>query len=1015
MQPRCSGRRLLLCDKPPTGETPVSTANSRRRVKIVRELSIPGSILTTIAQMTDTEAVMNLLRKVPLFANLKDEDKVCIEETEEWRLPAGETLFQEGQHAEHFFVLLEGEIVVWEKQGDQEIVVVRNRPGAFFGEIALLLGTPYMLSGRAEGDCRLVVFPEEAFWKLLRLCPAISGEIFRAMATHLRNIEGSARQQEKLEALGTMSAGLAHELNNPSAAAQRIAVDLGEVIQMIQSVAHRLHHTLEYEHWDRLIALVGEVLKNPSAGKQHYSFEQSDSEDALTAWLREEGVTDAWKIAPVLVGAGLDTSALVSLRDLLPKNAFGDAMQWIALRLKIQTLLDDAEQSTGRIASLVDAVRSIARQERAEAADIDVHEQLRSALGVLDHKLQNVRVAQNFSSECGHVRGYPSELAQVWVNLLDNAADAVNGGGEIAIQTLRDDNQTVVEITDNGPGIPPENLSHIFEPFFTTKGVGLGKGLGLTISQGIVGDRHGGEIEAESKAGETRFIVRLPERRVERNEGAEAIVANRAVMAELTEGFEEIESPPSIQSSAVSDGAFATIFDVPLFAQLDASQRACLSTGTEIRCETGQTVVREGDPSSFFYVMLEGELRVTKFFDEQEIFLATRVPGEFVGEIPILLDIPNSVLIRAVAGSRLFRLPRAGFLDLLRTSPTVAREIMRTLAMRLRNMEGYSLEREKLIQLGTMAAGLAHELSNPATAARRAATGLRQSVEKVQDYACELNERLNAEQWQQLVATSKEAIHCTESQPKLNSLEQSDREEAIECWLDSHKVADAWDLAPALVNARVDEATLETVKRTVPAQDLENAIQWLAANLTTRDLLKSITHSTERISELVSAVKSYSFMDQAPWQEIDVHEGIENTLIILGHKLRNVTVTRDFDRTLPRLYAYGGELNQVWTNLIDNAIYAVGGTGRIDIRTRRDGEFFLVEIADNGSGIPPEARPHIFTVPFFTTKGGSGTGLGLVISHRIVVERHNGKIDFSTGPDGTQFNVRLPFESPAHA
>ena len=316
-----------------------------------------------------------------------------------------------------------------------------------------------------------------------------------------------------------MSAGLAHELNNPSSAAQRIAVHLGEVIQTIQSVAHRLHHTLEHEHWDRLIALVGEVLKNPSAGKQYHSIEQSDSEDALTAWLREGGVSDAWKIAPVLVGAGLDMSALVSLREDLPKNAFGDAVRWIALRMKLKTLLDDAEQSTGRIASLVEAVRSIARQERAEAADIDVHEQLRSALGVLDHKLKNVRVAQNFSSESGHVRGYPSELAQVWVNLLDNAADAVNGGGEIAIQTRRDDNQTVVEIIDNGPGIPPENLSHIFEPFFTTKGVGSGKGLGLTISQGIVGDRHGGEIEVESKAGETRFIVRLPVRQVERNEG----------------------------------------------------------------------------------------------------------------------------------------------------------------------------------------------------------------------------------------------------------------------------------------------------------------------------------------------------------------------------------------------------------------------------------------------------------------------------------------------------------------
>jgi signal transduction histidine kinase len=950
---------------------------------------------------------MSLLRKVPLFANLKEEDKVCIEEAEEWRLAAGEMLFQEGEQANNFFVLLEGEISVSKKHG----VVARNRAGAFFGEIPLLLGTPYMLSARAERDCRLIVFPEESFWNLLRLCPAISGEIFRAMVTRLRNIEGSARQQEKLEALGTMSAGLAHELNNPSSAAQRIAVHLGEVIQTIQSVAHRLHHALEHEHWDRLIALVGEVLESLSARKHHHSIEQSDSEDALTTWLREGGTTDAWKIAPVLAGAGLDKSALISLREDLPKNAFGDAVRWIALRITIQTLLDDAEQCTGRIASLVDAVRSSAKQERAEVADIDVHEQIRSTLGALDHKLKNLRVTQNFSSECGHVRGYPSELAQVWVNLLDNAADAVNGGGEISIETRRDDNQTVVEIIDNGPGIPPQNLTHIFEPFFTTKGVGSGKGLGLTISQGIVGDRHGGEIEVESKAGETRFIVRLPVRQIERNEGPEAIAASRAYMAELTEQLEEMESRPAPQTPAVSEGAFATVFDVPLFAQLDDSQRACFSTGTEIRLKAGETFIRDGDPADFFYVMLEGELRATKYYGDQEIFLGEVVPGEFFAEIEILLEIPNWVLIRVVADSRLFRLPRAGLWDLLRTSPVVAREIMRTLATRLRNLEGYKQEREKLIQLGAMAAGLAHELNNPATAARRAAADLRQSVEKVQDYACELNETLSAEQWQQLVATSKDAVHCAASQPKLNSLEQSDREQAIECWLDSQNIADAWELAPALVNAHIDQEELEALKRTVPAQDLENAIHWLAANVTTRDLLKSITHSAERISELVRAVKSYSFMDQAPWQEIDVHEGIENTLIILGHKLRNVTVTRDFDRTLPRLCAYGGELNQVWTNLIDNAIYAVGGTGRIDVRTRRDGEFFLVEIADNGSGIPPEAQPHIFFVPFFTTKGGSGTGLGLVISHRIITERHHGKIDFRTGPNGTQFNVRLPFES----
>jgi CRP-like cAMP-binding protein len=209
-------------------------------------------------------------------------------------------------------------------------------------------------------------------------------------------------------------------------------------------------------------------------------------------------------------------------------------------------------------------------------------------------------------------------------------------------------------------------------------------------------------------------------------EGADAIVATRAYMAELTEQLEEMESLPPPQTPAV-DGAFATVFDVPLFAQLDASQRKCLSTGTEVRFATGETLIRDGDPADAFFVTLEGELRGRKYYGDQEILFGEAIPGVFFGEIQILLDVPHSVLIRAVADSRLFRLPRAGFWHLLRCSPVVARVIMRTLATRLRNMEGYTQEREKLIQLGAMAAGLAHELNNPATAAHRAAADLRQS------------------------------------------------------------------------------------------------------------------------------------------------------------------------------------------------------------------------------------------------------------------------------------------------
>ncbi len=705
--------------------------------------------------------MLDELRSIPLFADLQDADRECIGRAEERTVAGGKVLVEEGAPATHFFVLLEGEISVTKRYGDQRIVVARYRPGAFFGEVPLLLDVPYILTARAELDSRLIAFPAEGFWGLLRLCPSIASEIFRAMAVRLRNLEGSTRQQGKLASLGRMSAGLAHELNNPAAAAQRVAVHLGELIQMIQTVAHELHQTLEGEHWERLIRLAEDGLKSVAANGSNHSIEKSDSEDVLGAWLKENDVPYAWKIAPVLVGAGVKPDTLASLSSDFPPGAFGNAIRWLALRLTIRSLLDDAEQSTGRIASLVDAVRSSARQERAETADIDVHEQIRSALSVLEPKLKNVRFTQDFSTEGWKVRGYPSELAQVWINLLDNAVDAIGSNGEISIRTRREDNQTVVEIVDNGPGIAPENISRIFEPFFTTKGVGSGKGLGLTISQGIVGERHGGEIEVESKPGETRFIVRLPVHRIERNDTAEAIAANRVVMAELAERFEAIEPGASASAIPVSDGDFATIFDVPLFGTLSGAERTCLSTGSEVRFKLGDTVIREGDPSNYFHVMLAGELRVTKFFDNQEIFLGVLEPGEFFGEIQILLDIAHVVRIRAISDGRMFRLARAGFWDLLRTAPQVAREIMRTLATRLRNMEGYTQEREKLAQLGAMAAGLAHELNNPATAARNAAHNLRQNVEEVQDLACELNETLSAEQWQQLVAAAKDAVHCS--------------------------------------------------------------------------------------------------------------------------------------------------------------------------------------------------------------------------------------------------------------
>jgi CRP-like cAMP-binding protein len=255
--------------------------------------------LSATTHATNSDSLLEQLRSIPLFTDLRDEDRDCIGRAEERRLVAGEILVRESTLATHFFVLLEGEVSVSKKYGDQRVVVARYRPGAFFGEVPLLLDVPYILTARAEQDSRLIVFPAEGFWALLRLCPLIAGEIFRAMAVRLRNLEGSNRQQEKLASLGRMSAGLAHELNNPAAAAQRIAVYLGEVIQTIQGVAHELHQTLEGDQWERLIRLADGALKNLATDGSNHSIEQSDSEDVLGVWLKENDVPNAWKIAPI--------------------------------------------------------------------------------------------------------------------------------------------------------------------------------------------------------------------------------------------------------------------------------------------------------------------------------------------------------------------------------------------------------------------------------------------------------------------------------------------------------------------------------------------------------------------------------------------------------------------------------------------------------------------------------------------------------------------------------------------
>ncbi|GAB4450048.1 MAG: ATP-binding protein [Chloroflexi bacterium OHK40] len=434
-----------------------------------------------------------------------------------------------------------------------------------------------------------------------------------------------------------------------------------------------------------------------------------------------------------------------------------------------------------------------------------------------------------------------------------------------------------------------------------------------------------------------------------------------------------------------------------------------IANSTEQLLATGDYFIHEGEPADRFYVVLEGELQVIRTHNGRETVMGTTPRGIMGGELAILNGIPSSVTARAILPSRLMVLGLAAFRQMFAAAPPLGTRVLQTAAERMQNFAAFQKQQEKLAALGKLSAGLAHELNNPASAAQRAASSLRTALPVLQSRAlrlCKLG--MGAEQIDRLAAYQETLVARLGSLAPLSTIERSDREDTLGDWLAERDVPGAYDVAAALVELGVTAEELDGMIADLPLGAVAEALAWLAESAAADGLLREIELSSRRIAELVAAVKAYSYMDQGPVQEVDINRDLENTLTVLGHKLKKgVTVEREYAPALPRILGRGGELNQVWTNIIVNAIEAMGYKGTIRLTTRAEHDFVMVEIADDGPGIAPEILTRIFE-PFFTTKGvGKGTGLGLDISYRII-KQHNGSIEVQSRPGHTRFIVRLP-------